>query len=122
MSGAWRAPGVLLLALFAGGCTKMVEVNDPCETFVHNDTPPVSPVLRRGAEGKLELLVEVTAIPEAQAVLAAARKEPINVLLYPSEKYAHVLRVEGETLVVQANSPEHATNVIDALCIAPGDP
>jgi hypothetical protein len=122
MIRAGRPPGVLLLALVACGCTRMVEVNDPCDTFVHRDTPPVSPVLRRAAEGKQELLVEVTDIPEAQAVLAAARKEPIDVLLYPSEKYAHVLRVEGETLVVKVNSPEHAANVIDALCIAPGDP
>jgi hypothetical protein len=33
-----------------------------------------------------------------------------------------VLRVEGDTLVVKANSPEHAASLVDALCIAPGDP
>jgi hypothetical protein len=116
------APGVLVLALLASGCSATLEVNDPCETFVHHDTAPVSPVLRRTADGKLEVLVEVTDLPEARAVVAAARKEPIDVILYPSEKFVHVLRVEGDTLVVRANSPEHAVNVIDALCIAPGDP
>jgi hypothetical protein len=113
---------VALAALPAGGCTTTVDVNDACATFVHRETPPTSPVLRRGADGTLELLVEVTATAEAQAVLAAARKEPIDVMLYPSERYAHVLRVEGVTLVVKANSREHAANLVDALCIAPGDP
>ena len=110
------------LALLATGCTKTVYVDDPCDTFVHRDTPPLSPVLRRAADGTLEVLVEVTAIAEAQAVVAAARKEPIDVILYPSEKYVHVLRVEGDTLVVLARSPEHANHVRDAMCIEPGDP
>jgi hypothetical protein len=116
------AIGLACLALLAGGCTRMLEVNDPCETFVHRDTPPLSPVVRRAADGSLEVLVEVTAIAEAQAVVAAARKEPIDVILYPSEKFVHVLRVEGDKLVVLAKSPEHADHVRDALCIEPGDP
>jgi hypothetical protein len=115
---ACAATGLALLA----GCTTTVNVNDVCATFVHRDAPPASPVLRRVADGTLELLVEVTAVAEAQAVLAAARKAPIDVMLYPSERYAHVLRVEGDTLVVKANSPEHAASLVDALCIAPGDP
>jgi hypothetical protein len=117
-----RWAGAAAVALLVGGCATTVDVNDPCATFVHRETPPTSPVQRRGADGTLELLVEVTAIAEARAVLAAARREPVDVMLYPSEKFAHVLRVEGETLVVKANSPEHAAQLIEALCIAPGDP
>ena len=121
-SHACVVAATIVLALLSTGCIPSVDVNDVCATFVHRDTPPVSPVLRRGADGTLELLVEVTEVAEAQAVLAAARKEPIDVMLYPSEKFAHVLRVDGDTLVVKANSQEHAANLIDALCIAPGDP
>lgn len=122
MNGTRPAVGALVIALFAGGCTTTVDVHDVCATFEHRDTPPVSPTLRRGADGTLELLVEVTAVAEAQAVLAAARREPIDIMMYPSEKFAHVLRVEGDALVVRVNSPEHAANLVDALCIAPGDP
>ena len=122
MSGTARVAGALGLVLLAGGCTTKVYVDDPCEAFVHRDTPPLSPVVRRAADGTLEVLVEVTAVAEAQAVVAAARKEPISVILYPSEKFVRVLRVEGDTLVVLAKSPEHADNVIDAMCIKPGDP
>lgn len=122
MSGARRAAGFLGLALLASGCTTTVDVHDVCETFERSQAPPASPDLRRRDDGTLELRVSVTAVAEAQAVLAAARREPIDVMLYPSEMFVHVLRVDGDQLVVKVNSPEHATNAIDALCLAPGDP
>jgi hypothetical protein len=115
-------PLALALALAAAGCTATVDVNDVCETFERSEAAPVSPDLRRTDDGKLELFVSVTGVAEAKAVVAAARREPVDVMMYPSEMYVHVLRVEGGQLVVSVNSPEHAARAIDALCIKPGDP
>ncbi|MGH8030170.1 MAG: hypothetical protein ACREO3_09570 [Arenimonas sp.] len=122
MSGAVplaRAAAGFLVALLAGGCTTTVDVHDVCETFAHSETPPLSPLLRRRGDGGFELLVSTRPVAEAQAVVAAARREPIDVMMYPSEMFAHVLRVEGDQLVVAVNSPQHAANVADALCIEP---
>lgn len=79
----------------------------------------MSPALRRTGDGTFELLVSVTAVDEAQAVLAAARREPVDVMLYPSEMFVHVLRVEGGQLVVAVQSAEHAVRAADALCVEP---
>ena len=118
-----RAPLPLLAFLLcASGCTKLVAVNDACETFVHRETPPVSPEVRRISDFSLELLVEVAATDEGRAVVAAARKEPIVVQVFPSERAADVVRVEGDRLVFLANSPERVELIKDTLCIRPGDP
>jgi hypothetical protein len=122
--GAAQAAKLLLVvfALLASGCTKLVAVHDACETFVHRDTPPVSPEVRRINEFTLELLVEVAATDEGRAVVAAARKEPIVVQVYPSERVAHVDRVEGDRLVISTSSPERIELIKETLCIRPGDP
>ena len=122
MSRAARVAGALVVAACASGCTKLVAVNDACETFVHRETPPVSPEVRRGSDLTFELLVEVADTDEGRAVVAAARKEPIVVQVFPSEQVADVARVEGDRLVFPANSPERVAQIKDTLCIRPGDP
>jgi hypothetical protein len=125
MSGMAKAARSTLgpaCVLLLGGCAVDMEIQSPCDAFERSEAAPVSPDLRRKDDGTLELFVSVSTIDEAQALLAAAGREPVGVLLYPTERFVQVLRVEGGQLVVEVNSPEHATDVIDVLCIAPGDP
>ena len=121
MSAAVRrcAAGVLALAL-ATGCTPTLYVDSACDTFAPESMPRAATRLRKGPGG-LELLVPFVqgATDDGDAVFAAAKRQPVDVVIYPSERYAHVARVEGDVLVIDALSAEHAASVAELMCVDP---
>lgn len=96
-------------------------VRDACDTFVRQYAPVATPTLIHREDGGYELLVSLTpaATAEALAVRDAARRGPVDIMVYPSERHARVLRVDDGSVVVAVNSPEHAEAVAEVLCLDP---
>ena len=112
---------ILFLALSAIGCAPdnrgPVDVRNACNTFVAESGPRQTPQLRKGKNG-LELVLSFTPAkdPEADAILNAARKGPIELIVHPSMQRLRALGEEGGYLILSVSSEAEATQVERLLC------
>lgn len=110
-----------IVALTAGGCTPgnyaPVDVRNACNTFVSESAPRQTPALRRG-KGGLELVLSFTPAkdPEADAILSAVRKGPVELIVHPGMERLRALGEEDGYLVLSVSSETHAKQVERLLC------
>lgn len=112
---------ILLTAIATSGCASgdraPVDIRNACNTFVSEFAPRRTPELRQGKDG-LELVLSFTPTedPEANAILSAARKGPIELVVHPSMERLHGVGEEGAHLVLSVSSEAHAEHVKKVLC------
>jgi hypothetical protein len=110
-----------LLASLATGCAPgnraPVDIRNACNTFVSEVAPRHTPELRTGNNG-LELILSFTPAhdPEARAILSAARKGPVELIVHPSLQRLQALGEEDGYLVLSVSSAAHAKQVEQLLC------
>lgn len=111
----------ILTALLIAGCSSgnaaPVDVRNACNTFVSEYAPRQTPELRKGKNG-LELVLSFTPAPdeEADSILRAAERGPVDLIVYPSMEHVHALGQEDGYLVLSVASEAHAKHVEQLLC------
>lgn len=94
-----------------------VAIENPCNTFVSEFAPMVTPLLRNTGSN-LELVLSFTPAKDAEAerVLSAVSAGTTTLLVSPAKRPLRAVGIERMRLVVSVESATHAAEVLELLC------
>ncbi len=121
----------LIVLLFASGAlaftawqrqVPLVAVANPCNSFVNELAPAVTPLLRKGGQG-LEFLVTMTSVRTAESsqILAAVQWHRATLVVDPRRGRIGIAGLDEQGhLIIPVPSNEKADQVLGVLCLGVG--